>query len=222
MREERKREKKAFHIVKVMSGAAIAAFLAAAAIYLALVQAEKSMLEDFEKGDVYLASQDIPEGQLITEENLDEYFVVASVDVKLIPETAIHDLTEIKDLVAAGKIEKGVLLTKGMFHTLEEITLGMKEPVVAGFRAEDLYQVVGGVLRSGDRIHIYGSEEGLGTYLIWENVCVQQVFDSGGTIIESGDHSTAAQRVNIFLDKEDVEPFYTRLEQGSLRVVKIL
>ena len=35
----------------------------------------------------------------------------------------------------------------------------MTQPVVAGFKADDLYQVVGGVLRSGDRINIYQVNE---------------------------------------------------------------
>ena len=104
---------------------------------------------------------------------------------------------------------------------MESITAGMREPVIAGFRADDLSQVAGGVLRAGDRIHVFASEEGEGTFLIWENVYVQQVFDAGGNVIESGDETTAAQRINVFLDKEDVEAFYTRLEQGSLKVVKI-
>ena len=185
MREGRK-ENGALRAVKFWAGAAIAAFLAATAIYLVLVQTEKSMLEGYERGEVYLALQDIPEGQMITEDNLDEYFTLVSMDIKWIPETALRDPEQVCDLVATGKIEKGVLLTTGMFQTVDEITSGMKEPVVAGFRAEDLYQVVGGILRSGDRIHIYGSEEDIGTYLIWENVYVQQVFDSGGTVIESG------------------------------------
>lgn len=220
-REREKEHRTAFMAAKFWAGAAIAAFLAAAAIYLVLVQAERSMLEGYEKEDVYLALKEIPEGQMITEGNMDEFFILTSVDAKWIPETALQDPAQVKNLVAAGRIEKGVLLTSGMFQPVEEITKGMKEPVIAGFRAEDLYQVVGGTLRCGDRIHIYGAEEELGTYLIWENVYVQQVFDSGGTIIENGDTSTAAQRVNIFLDKEDVEAFYTRLAQGSLRVVKI-
>ena len=97
----------------------------------------------------------------------------------------------------------------------------MKEPVVAGFRADDLCQVVGGVLRAGDLIHVYSSEEEQGTFLIWENVYVQQVFDSKGTAIPNEDQATAAQRINVFLDKEDVEDFYSRLDQGTLRVVKV-
>ena len=216
-----KRENGGMRVVKFWAGAAVVAFLAASAIYLVLLQTEKKMLEGYEKGDVYLAVKDIPEGEMLTEKNISEYLVSASMDSGLIPETALSDPEEIEDYVALGRIEKGVVLTRGMFQSVNEITKGMEEPVVAGFRAEDLYQVVGGILRAGDRIHIYGSEEDIGTYLIWEDVYVQQVFDSSGAIIESGDESTSAQRINIFLDRKDVETFYTRLEQGSLRVVKI-
>ena len=219
--KEGKAENKAFRAVKFWAGAALTAFLAAGAVFFALIQTEKTLLEGYEKGDVYLALQEIPEGQMITEKNISEYFLLASMDIKLIPETALSSPEMVTNLVAAGRIEKGVLLTQGMFQTVDELTAGMTEPVVAGFRAEDLYQVAGGTIRAGDRIHIYASEEELGTFLIWENVYVQQVFDAGGTIIESGDDTTAAQRVNIFLDRCDVEAFYTRLEQGSLRVVKI-
>lgn len=219
--KEGKKEKLGFRLVKFWAGASIAAFMAATAIYLVLIQTEKNLLEGYEKGEVYLALKDIPSGQLITEENMTDFFLSAEMDAKLIPENCIKDPDEVSNLIASGKIDKGVILTRGMFQSVEEVTKGMAEPVVAGFRAEDLYQVVGGILRAGDRIHIYGSEEGVGTFLIWENVYVQQVFDSGGTIIENGDETTSAQRVNIFLDKKDVETFYARLEQGSLRVVKI-
>ena len=156
----------------------------------------------------------------MTEANAKEYFAAVLADASLVPETALESGEEAKGLVAVAKIEKGVLLTKGMFQPLEEITKGMQEPVVAGFKAEDLSQVVGGVLRAGDRIHIYASEEET-TNLIWENVYVQQVFDASGRAIGNEDKETAAQRINVFLDKDEVEAFYSRLDQGSLKVVKI-
>ena len=95
--------------------------------------------------------------------------------------------------------------------------------VTAGFRAEDLYQVVGGVLRAGDRIHIYcveQEEEEQNGKLLWENVFVQQVFDRNGAAIGGDDGTTPAQRVNIYMEKERVADFYAALAQGSLRVVK--
>ena len=218
---ERKQEKKSTKAVKLLAGASLAAFLAAAAVFAALLWVEKNELENYEKKEVYVAVREVPEGQLITEKNAGEFFEKTLLDVNLVPETAITEEAIRTDQVVCAKIEKGVFPTLGMFQTVEKITAGMREPVVAGFRAEDLCQVVGGVLRAGDRIHVYADEEGQGTFLIWENVYVQQVFDAGGAVIESGDETTAAQRINVFLDKEDVEAFYTRLDQGSLRVVKI-
>ena len=102
-------------------------------------------------------------------------------------------------------------------------TVGDHRTDAAGFRAEDLYQVVGGVLRAGDRIHIYcveQEEEEQNGKLLWENVFVQQVFDRNGAAIGGDDGTTPAQRVNIYMEKERVADFYAALAQGSLRVVK--
>ena len=220
---EKKRRQQTPHAqaAKLWTGAIFAAFLAAAGVYVALLQAEKSMLSGHEQAEVYLAVKDIPAGQLVTGERLKDYVKLASVDAGLVPATALKNLEEGAGLVAVTTIEKGVPLTAGMFRSMDEITGNMKEPVVAGFRADDLSQVAGGVLRAGDHIHVYSSEEEAGTSLIWEDVYVQQVFDAKGTAIGNEDQTTAAQRINVFLDKEDVEEFYTRLDQGSLRVVKI-
>ena len=125
--------------------------------------------------------------------------------------------------IAAYGVEQGMVLTTGMLRELSEITEQMREPVIAGFRAEDLYQVVGGVLRAGDRIHIYcveQEEEEQNGKLLWENVFVQQVFDRNGAAIGGDDGTTPAQRVNIYMEKERVADFYAALAQGSLRVVK--
>ena len=131
-------------------------------------------------------------------------------------------------------IAPGVLLTSEMFESMDEVLGEMQSPVIAGFKADDLYQVVGGVLRAGDRIHIYKltdskaaeseedaiDERDADAVLIWENIYVQEVFDQTGKRIASGDAVTAAQRINIYLDKADVEAFYAELASGALRVVK--
>ena len=51
---------------------------------------------------------------------------------------------------------------------------------------------------------------------------IQPQFDNSGTIVSGDDRITAVQRVNILMEKEDVEQFYSELEAGSLRVVKAL
>ena len=118
-----------------------------------------------------------------------------------------------------------------MFTAVNDITKDMTQPVVAGFKADDLYQVVGGVLRSGDRINIYQVNENADNWtdassdtaasLVWGNVFVQEVFASAGAVISTSDSTTPAQRVNIYMDNDNVAAFYAALAQGSLRVVKI-
>ena len=98
----------------------------------------------------------------------------------------------------------------------------MQEPVIAGCKAEDLYQLVSGSLRKGDLINLYtvGEESGE-TLLLWENVRVYEVFDSAGKSIDVTDEVTAAARINVLPEKSYAERFYTELGKGSIRVVKV-
>lgn len=202
-------------------GSIAAAFIASAAVFVVMLQMEKAVLADYEKGQIYIALKEIPKGQVITKENEKEYLEQIELDVNCIPDTALCEPSQITELAAAYDIEKGVLLTTGMFLDMDEVIGSMKEPVIAGFKAEDVYQVAGGVLRAGDNIHIYNVDDEGRASLKWSDIMVQQVFDGSGRNIKSEDADTAAQRVNIYLDKIDVEEFYSELKAGSLRVVKI-
>lgn len=202
-------------------GSIITAFIAAISVFVIMMQMEQNMLSQYEKGRILIATQAIPKGQMISKENMTSYFEEAEMDKQCIPKTALHSWEQVSDMVPKEDIEKGVLLTSGMFETIEEVTRDMQFPVIAGFKADDLYQVVGGVLRAGDRIHIYGVTEEGEVKLNWEDVFVQQVFDNGGGSIDSGDHQTAAQRINIYMERSNVERFYSELATGTLRAVKV-
>lgn len=204
---------------RLKTGGIFAALLSAVVVFAVMIQLEKNVLTQYEKGTIYVATAKIPKGEVITEHNYAEYFEERQLDKTCIPASALSSPEQIRGLVAETEIEQGVLLTTGMFETLDEVLETMGHPVIAGFKAEDLYQVVSGVLRSGDRVNIYSVKEEAVT-LVWQNVYVQQVFDASGTAIVSGDMTTAAQRINVYLDEEDVERFYGELAAGSLRVVK--
>jgi hypothetical protein len=213
------REKK-LSLSNLKTGASLAALVAAVATFVILMQVEKSVLTQYEKGIVYTASKAIAKGQMITEENYMQYMTQREMDKNMIPDTALTEPAQVRGMAAAYDVEEGVLLTGGMFEELDEILAGMEEPVIAGVKAEDIYQVAGGMLRAGDRIHIYTVRDGKAV-LAWEEVYVQQVFDASGKGISNTDSSTVAQRMNVYLDKRDIEAFYTELAGGSLRAVKV-
>lgn len=206
----------------IKAGCIIAALAAAVSVFLVMLETEKNMLEAYEKKTVCIASDRIHRGQVINEKNFDIYMTKAEFDADCVPETAIYSAGQMGEMAAVWDIQKGVLLTEGMFETVKDITKEMQRPVIAGFKADDLYQVTGGVLRSGDRINIYVEDENGIVNLMWNNIYVQQVFDSSGAAIASDDLKTAAQRINVYIDEGDAETFYTGLGANTVRVVKLL
>lgn len=220
MKRKRSKDRERLSAAKIRIRVGMAAVAAAVAVFVMLLQIEKSVLGQYEKEAVYIAAAPIPKGQVITEENFSGYFAQQELDVRCIPETALRQPQQVWGMAAVFNVEKGVLLTRGMFESMEDVLKDMIDPVIAGFRAEDMYQVVGGTLRAGDRVHIYSIQNGEAA-LAWEEVYVQQVFDASGGNIPSGDKSKTAQRINVYLNKDDVGDFYKNLAEGSLRVVKI-
>lgn len=224
----------------ILPGVIIVSLLVAVIVYAVMLNAEKTALSDYEKGTVYVTTKPVPKGTMITA----DYITQKEVDKSLIPSGAVSNPEDLTDLISVYAVDPGSIITTGMFTAVNDITKDMTQPVVAGFKADDLYQVVGGVLRSGDRINIYQVNENANkrdtsqslantdaegnwteTYstasLVWGNVFVQEVFDSAGTVISTADTTTPAQRINIYMDNDNVAVFYAALAQGSLRVVKI-
>ena len=206
---------------KVKRGGVLAAFFAAVAVFVVMLQMEKSVLEQGEKGTVLVAVSEIPKGRTLSVSEAEKYFDVREVDVELIPGSAVQMLEDLDGKNVAYGIEAGSILTQGMLVEPDRIIKEMKAPVIAGFKADDLYQVAGGVLRKGDKIHVFHVTEEQEVMLIWENLTVQAVFDQAGNQISNEDAFSAAQRINIYLDKADIDDFYARLSSGTLRVVKV-
>lgn len=207
---------------KGLPGIILAAFAAAAITYVVLLNVEKNALSAYEKAECWVLAETLERGTEITEENLGRIFSRVQVDLQRIPQEAVTDPKILLDCQAAISIPQGSIVTAAMFVPSAEERAALEKPVIAGCKAEDLYQLVSGTLRSGDRIHIYTVDEELGdTYLIWDNVMVYQTFDSAGNLIPPQDTVSAAARINVLLEEGNAELFYRELYQGSLRVVKV-
>lgn len=200
----------------------LAAFAAAAVTYIVLLNVEKNALSAYQKADCWMLTQTLERGTEITVDNVNTLFCQAQVDVRHIPQDAVTSPEALLGSQASITIPQGSMATLAMFTQSGRYRAALEKPVIAGCRAEDLYQLVSGTLRSGDRIHIYTVDEELGeTYLIWDNVMVYQVFDSAGNLIPPQDTLSAAARINVLLEEGNAELFYSELYRGSLRVVKL-
>ncbi len=210
-------------IKHILPKAAMAALVAAVVVYCVMINIEKNAMKAYEKESIFVAARDIAKGSVLTQENASEYIAEKQMDKNLIPDAAVTQKELLYEKMAQGNVDKGAILTKSMFDDLEKMIDDMREPVTAGFKAEDLYQVVSGILRCGDRIHIYTVDaQTKNAYLVWDDIFIREVFDSAGNIIPPDDNVTAAQRINVLIEKENVEQFYSELAAGSLRVVKAM
>jgi hypothetical protein len=212
----------------LLPGAIVAAFAAALIVFVVLLNVEKNALSAYEKASVLVIAQDIEKGTVITEDNVNQFFRQREMDKTLIPKAAVTDIRQLIGQYVTGRLDQGAILTVSMTEPMTETLAGIRKPIIAAFRTDDLYQMTNGILRSGDRIHIYKVETSeeedrqiTRGVLMWENVLVWQVFDSAGAEIASNDETSAAARANIILSQEDLEKFYGEITTGTLRIAKI-
>ncbi len=204
-----------------MALAALAAFVAAAAVYGILLYLERQALAPYAREAVWVAARPIPRGSRLSSPYLEDWVREVRMEASMIPKGAVREKSDLEGRILAWDLGEGMVVGHECLLDGEDMTAGMEHPVLAGFRAEDLYQAVGGVLRSGDRVHIYaldresGIEQG-----VWENVYVCQVFDQQGKEILDADGGKPAGRINILLEKRDAPLFYEAILQGELCVVK--
>ena len=204
-------------------GVILVAFLAALTTFMIMLQVEKNALSDYEKVLVWCAKTELIKGTEITQQNAADYFEQLEMDKNRVPDKSILLPEEVIGKQADITIPKGSVLVTTMFRDLEREVNALNNPVVVGCKGEDLFQMVSGVLRKGDLVHIYTVDKDMEqTYLLWENVPVYQVFDAAGKIIPSTDDTTPAARINLLLERGRAEMFFNELDSGSLRLVQVM
>lgn len=221
MKKDRPTEGKTNRENRWKLGVGIAALVAALSVFVIMLQIEKNALERYEKRAVYVAEREIPAGYVLTEDNYEKYFGVRKVDAGMVPEGVADNIEDLYGQAPVYDISKGTVLDAKMFVEGKTVPKELKTPIVVGARVEDLFQVAGGILRSGDKVHIVVvSSEGEAD-IKWENVIVESAFSGSGESVDAWDTTTPAFRINLYLEKNQVEKFYEELAKGSIRAVKV-
>ncbi len=219
-RNKEKQKKREF---KIYPGAIVTAFAASGITFFLLLNIEKNILQDYEKELVWVTCEDISKSVQIEAKTMKERFCQIEVDKSVLPEGKLTDIHMIEGSQTAFAIPKGTVLSESMFIENKEYVENLKNPVIIGCKADDLYQVASGVLRRGDVVNVYtvNGESGE-TCLLWSDVLIDQTFDSGGSMIAPEDTISSAARINLLMDEPYVEQFYTELYNGSLRMVRVV
>ncbi len=206
----------------IMPGVILVAFVAAVGTFFLLLNMEKNALTAYEKVTVWSTNCELAKGLEITQSCVGDCFIQVEIDKTKVPGKVIENPEQLVGNQTAIAIPNGTILTEPMFRSDITFVEGMHTPVIAGCKGEDLFQLVSGVLRKGDLVHIYTvNKEIEETYLLWENIMVYQAFDTSGNAILAEDVTTPAARVNLLLEEGYTEQFYNELNTGSLRLVKV-
>ena len=193
----------------------------AVAVFVFLLSIEKRQLDNYEKGVVVVAVQDVPDNTEITGENAAAYLALEERSLTDIPEAACTDIHELLGLYAEGGIDKGSMITESMFSAYEPLSA---DAVLLGVDMEALDQSVAGTLRAGDKIGIYTvkaeSEEEAEVREILDSVVIERSYTSGGAAIPKEDATSIAQYITIPIHKDAVDAFYGALENRKIQIVK--
>lgn len=207
---------------RFLPGMILIAFIAAVATFFLMLHIEKNILSDYEKQVVWVAAADLQKSLEIKDTNINQCFVQTEIEKTKVPAYAVQEIESLTGRMTAIMIPEGTVLSEPMFAEEERYMDMMYEPVLVGCKADDLCQFVSGILRKGDRVDIFViNDESEEACLMWEDVRIYQAFDSAGNLIAAEDVTTAATRINLFMEVSDAEQFLGALQKGTLQIVKV-
>jgi len=205
-------------------------------VFVGLVVAENILSEKAVYAEAVTATKDIPEGEIITKENVSKYFKISQIDVINNVKGSLSDINVLIGEKAIVPIVEGEIVLKKDFVTLNQYTEDLVSPVQIGINVGALADAAGGIIRKGDLINISVSfksslveetEEGSkfpfsSTYVI-ENVFVEEAMDSSGKRIDPDDKEKSATLLLLTVEKEDEIVLSNAMTNGSLiRISKVL
>ena len=199
----------------------IISLLVAIIVFFGLLIIESSILTPNGTAQVFVATDEIPKGVEINDSNIDTYFKSKNVDGGLAVTNYISNKEDLLNLIANETINKGEVISANSFVDKNDVLSKIENPVELSFKATDISQVVGGILRQGDMIDISIINSTTNEVEnVLNNVYVTKAISTDGQEIERGE-DRSAMIINIIVSEEDERRLNSKLSLGTIRVSKI-
>ena len=195
-------------------------------LYSAMIFVERTILKSEDYVGVYIAKGMVERNTLVTTENINELFSLEERRTDWVPDGSVSDVSQLIGKMVRYGYEKNEVVTISGLASSDLRTEGIESPVEVSLDAGSLSQVVGGIIREGDRINIWSvskRNENGGNVVEAEKICdyayVTRVFTSSGVQVkQAAQDGAAATVVNIVIPESKEEEFNIALERGTLRV----
>jgi len=202
-------------------------------LYVALVSIESAVVNEYKNYEVtaYIPAHSIEKNTKVTKENVHDLFQEVIRDRRIIPEDSVSDPVYLIGQYAKKEIGSMEVISAGSFQTID-MCEGIPDPVEVSFSVNNYDQVVGGILREGDRINLYvirkekdETGEQIVSELIIKDTYITKAFTNTGVEIKREDEvngDTPTTVINVYIPGGKEEAFHEAVIEGTLRVSKIM
>lgn len=166
-----------------IKGILIPFVLAAIVIVMIFIVVRTSAGNSAARKKVVCAKKDIPANEVITKENVKEYFEIISVEAGMIPEDTYTDLSQLPEKFSPEKkLMKNRLVGKNdIVVTSESLSKYTEGTTLTSITVSAMENSVAGVLRHGDIVNVYATEPDTNQLVLMaENVYIEEVYDNSG------------------------------------------
>ncbi|MEG1640534.1 MAG: hypothetical protein RR284_06380, partial [Ruthenibacterium sp.] len=212
----------------------IVAFIA----FVTLTVIQSSILNQENKVEALQLTTDVQSGTKITEQNVDLLFHPARVSESLVPSNYVSSKSSLLGkFVSKDYVAKDILTKEGVSDIQANYAASIENPVEIAFSLGDLGEVVGGIVREGDFVNIYGLEQvttkgdgkdtdesiKISKDYTFQHIYVTKAFSSDGVrVLSDASAVTPTTLFNIILSDADAKIFSEMVQNCILRVAKIL
>ncbi|CUQ30718.1 SAF domain-containing protein [Clostridium baratii] len=186
-------------------------------VFIGLLIVQKNIISPHGKATVYIATQDLSKGTLITKENINSLFTTQVVDGQLKVSNAVDNKNNLIDHVVTENLNKGTVIAKNYFLDKNNILNKIDNPTEVSFTTNDVSNVLGGVIREGDLINISIVNKDNRSKELLKNAYVTKVFAQDNTELKRGDDKPS-MTINIIIPGSLVQEFNTGVSNGNIRV----
>lgn len=166
---------------------------------------------------VLVAKQDIVKGKIISEEEIDELFMLDDAGQEENEEYLVNT-TGLAGMIVTSDIKSGSAVTSNMISDEYEPISRLKSPIVIGIHASEPSQFVSGIVRPGDTVNISVIDSLTNECTdVLNNVYVCGAYNDDGTEAIEGD---CAMNLNILIDKSDEGIINRLITKGTIRISK--
>lgn len=194
----------------------IISLILAIIVFIGLTVVAGKVIAPYGKATVYVATQDLNKGTLITKENVNNYFTKETVQGNLKVSNAVENENSLVNHIATENINKGAVVANNYFIDKDNILNKIENKAEVSFTTNDVSTVLGGIIRVGDIVDLSVVKDKTSESLV-KDAYVTKVFAQDNTELKRNDKKPS-MTINVIIPQNLVKAFNTAVSEGKIRV----